>query len=166
VHDGTLGSSAHPEVPPYGVWRDERSVYIDVPGVKLADAGYKLGAEIASAYRSVVFMPLTVRADMNFAGHRFIVLFHPSPLGPTRIRNFTVAIINSPADPEMLRAALIGGLRTVYGQDRPIVESQRPQELPEDLSYELHIKGADAFFLVYRRFLFDLARELAVRACA
>ncbi len=44
-------------------------------------------------------------------------------------------------------------LDLVAEQDRLIVENQRPQDLPLDLSEELHLKGPDAGSLVYRRAL-------------
>ena len=47
-------------------------------------------------------------------------------------------------------------MRTVIGQDRVIVENQRPEELPIDLSEELHLKGPDAGTLEYRRMLGEL----------
>jgi len=40
-----------------------------------------------------------------------------------------------------------------FDQDRVIVERQRPEELPLDLSEELHLKGPDAGTLQYRRML-------------
>jgi len=50
------------------------------------------------------------------------------------------------------------------GQDRAIVCSQRPQELPFDLSAELHIRGADRVSLEYRKWLVELSHELAEKA--
>ena len=44
----------------------------------------------------------------------------------------------------------------INAQDRPIVESQRPEELPLDLAAELHLKGPDAVAVAYRRFLAEL----------
>jgi vanillate O-demethylase monooxygenase subunit len=41
-------------------------------------------------------------------------------------------------------------------QDRVVVESQRPEELPIDLSEELHIKGVDQASIEYRRWLLEL----------
>jgi phenylpropionate dioxygenase-like ring-hydroxylating dioxygenase large terminal subunit len=41
----------------------------------------------------------------------------------------------------------------VFGQDRRIVESQRPHEIPTDLRDELHLKVPDANALTYRRLL-------------
>ena len=47
----------------------------------------------------------------------------------------------------------------ILEQDRVVVESQRPAELPIDLSEELHIKGVDRVSIVYRRWLGEIAAE-------
>jgi phenylpropionate dioxygenase-like ring-hydroxylating dioxygenase large terminal subunit len=44
----------------------------------------------------------------------------------------------------------------VMEQDRLIVENQRPEELPLDLTEELHLRGSDAGGLAYRRMLRDM----------
>ena len=44
-------------------------------------------------------------------------------------------------------------------QDRAIVENQRPEELPLDLTEELHIKGPDAPALQYRKIMGELDVE-------
>ena len=41
--------------------------------------------------------------------------------------------------------------REVTEQDRRIVEAQRPEELPLDLSAELHLRGTDAAAVEYRQ---------------
>ena len=51
----------------------------------------------------------------------------------------------------------------ILEQDRPVVESQRPAELPLDLSAELHIRGADAVSVAYRRFIARLGVHDDVR---
>lgn len=48
---------------------------------------------------------------------------------------------------------------SVTEQDRRIVEAQRPEELPLDLSAELHLKGSDAPAVEYRRALARLGIE-------
>ena len=48
----------------------------------------------------------------------------------------------------------------VIGQDRPVVESQRPEQLPFDLSAELHIRGVDRASLEYRKWLIELTNKL------
>jgi phenylpropionate dioxygenase-like ring-hydroxylating dioxygenase large terminal subunit len=42
---------------------------------------------------------------------------------------------------------------TIMEQDRVIVESQRPEEIPTDLKDELHLKVPDASGIAYRRLL-------------
>jgi hypothetical protein len=44
----------------------------------------------------------------------------------------------------------------VAAQDRAIVEEQRPEELPVDLSEEMHVRGPDDPAVVYRRALRDI----------
>ena len=43
----------------------------------------------------------------------------------------------------------------IVGQDRPIVESQRPELLPLDLQAELHLRS-DRTAIAYRKWLTDL----------
>lgn len=43
----------------------------------------------------------------------------------------------------------------VMAQDQMVVENQRPEELPLDLTAELHLRGTDAGALAYRRMLRD-----------
>ena len=44
----------------------------------------------------------------------------------------------------------------IMKQDKIIVENQRPEELPLDLSAELHLKGTDAVAIEYRRLLSEV----------
>ena len=50
-------------------------------------------------------------------------------------------------------------METIYQQDFVVVGNQRPEELPLDLSEELHVKGPDAIALEYRRFPAELGVE-------
>jgi hypothetical protein len=50
-------------------------------------------------------------------------------------------------------------METVYRQDFVIVENQRPEELPLDLSEELHLKGPDAVALEYRKMMREIGVE-------
>ena len=107
-----------------------------------------------------VFMPLTCVLDLVFEdGKRYHLLFHPTPIGPKKIRNFTIASRDF-GNPEEREKELGDFVTRVYDQDQPVVESQRPEELPEDLSEEIHLKGIDTFSVDYRRWLLALADEL------
>ena len=50
-------------------------------------------------------------------------------------------------------------LRRIFEQDKRIVESQRPEELPLDLAEELHLRGPDTPALEYRRRLKQMGIE-------
>ena len=47
----------------------------------------------------------------------------------------------------------------IVRQDKPIVEGQRPEELPEDLAAEMYVKGADDAALDYRRWVLDIVKD-------
>ncbi len=49
-------------------------------------------------------------------------------------------------------ADLIAWQDTIFAQDRPIVESQRPELLPLDLQAELHLRS-DRTAIAYRKWL-------------
>jgi vanillate O-demethylase monooxygenase subunit len=165
VHDGYLGDVGHPEIPEHEVWREEgairmRAEYVEPAGTgRYASIG--LFDEVRTLVNWTVDMPVNVRnvARMD-NGFAHVLFFHPTPLGPKTTRNFTVAARNYATDPESMQREIVEFNRIIYEQDRPIVESQRPEELPVDLSYEMHLKGVDTFHLHYRTFLLDLAREL------
>lgn len=53
------------------------------------------------------------------------------------------------SDHEAVRAAIA----EIFNQDRRIVESQRPEQIPTDLRDELHLKVPDANAIMYRRLL-------------
>jgi phenylpropionate dioxygenase-like ring-hydroxylating dioxygenase large terminal subunit len=168
VHDGTLGSSDRPEIPEHDAWREGTCIRMTFRMTEPADAGkYESAgadvAEIGSTLNTWVHMPLTVLhlGELDIGGG-YILFFHPTPLGPKKIRNFTVggSKYEAGADPEQVRREIREFQAIVYAEDRPVVESQRPEELPEDLSYELHLKGVDTFHLQYRKWLLELSREL------
>jgi hypothetical protein len=45
----------------------------------------------------------------------------------------------------------------VIAAGKPVVEGQRPEELPIDLTAELHIRDADRVSIEYRKWLYELA---------
>ena len=63
---------------------------------------------------------------------------------------------SSESSSRLRRAEAMIFIQVIFAQDRVIVESQRPEELPVDLSEELHLKGPDGGTLQYRRMLREL----------
>ena len=171
VHPGVLGDRDHPEVPDHDVVREatwlkfgegdryephasadegrsqERDGLPFASGTVLADKVYRL------------FIPFTVLLDQRLPGDKhYLLFFSASPVGRKVTRCFTLMTRNYDLEPER-DEKFVEFNAVVVGQDRPIVESQRPEELPADLSDELHIRGVDRVSLEYRRWLIEIMRS-------
>ena len=94
-----------------------------------------------------VLLSLSVRLDQRLpGGHRFLLSLACSPLSARTYKLEPSAVTD-----------LAAFQAVILDQDRPIAESQRPEELPVDLSVELHIAGPDRASIAYRRRLAELA---------
>jgi vanillate O-demethylase monooxygenase subunit len=91
-------------------------------------------------------------------GNRFILFIAASPLSAKETRTFTWNARSYRLDPSN-DAELADFQRLILDQDQPITESQRPEELPIDLSEELHIAGPDQASIEFRRRLGKIAAQ-------
>lgn len=169
VHDGYLGDRSQPGVPEHRVWRADNQVrmLLDKPMAEPKDVAKNRSMANADGELEIiknyhVFMPLTVLLDSANGDNHYCLFFHPTPLGPKKVRNFTVGARNY-GSPDTIYDEMAGWNELVYGQDKPIVESQRPEELSEDLSLEMYVQNVDTFSLTYRKFLLELMDELDPR---
>ena len=158
IHDGVLASREHPEVPDHPVWRE---------GPELRFEGVRMEPEAAMETKATgdgpgdsrteyrLFMPFTIWLHQIYEdGKEFILFMSASPVGRADTRSFTFNARNYALDdPD---DAFIEFQELIVGQDRPVAESQRPEELPMDLSAELHIRGVDKISLEYRKWLVEL----------
>ena len=90
------------------------------------------------------------------AANHFVLFLACAPLTARSCRSFTWNARTYRLDPSA-DAELASFQALILDQDRPIAESQRPEELPVDLSQELHIAGPDKASIAYRRRLAELA---------
>jgi phenylpropionate dioxygenase-like ring-hydroxylating dioxygenase large terminal subunit len=173
VHDGVLGDRDHPEVPGHDVWREGGELrfgyddYVE-PGDIDKNEGLSSGKDesLVTQLRYRLAVPNTVLLEQTLPGGTYVLFFSVSPLGPRLVRNFTFMARNYQLnDPEEGDRKMLEFNALVIGQDQAIVESQRPQELPFDLSAELHIRGVDRVSLEYRKWLVELSRELGEPPC-
>ena len=165
IHDGVLGTRDRPEVPDHDVIREGGELrfaypdYIEPSHIEKNEGLAPTTEEIETDISYRLFMPFTVLLEQRVPGDKHYVLFFSvCPIGPKRIRNFTFMSRDYALDEETDQKMLEFN-ELVISQDRPIVESQRPEELPVDLSAELHVRGVDAISLQYRRWLIELARS-------
>jgi len=164
VHDGILGDRNHPEVPDHEVWREgaelRTAVDTEEPTAALRNRGRSATAEKVITHREYrIFIPNAawVNHVMSPPPRRYVLFMTVCPIAPKRTRTFTFVTRNFDLDsPDQ---QYVDNDTTIIGQDKPIVESQRPEELPVDLSAELHIRGADRVSVEYRKWLIEIAKE-------
>ncbi len=160
LHTGTFGNRERPEIPAYQLE--------DLPG----GAGYRFA--IRYPRRSVeahcddagtgqvedltldydLHLPFCTRLVIHFPdGTHYRIYNFAAPVSRRRCRIFM----------RMARDFDLGGSaetsedlqRRVLAEDQPMVEAQRPEEIPLDLTEEFHI-AADRLSAAYRRALRDL----------
>jgi vanillate O-demethylase monooxygenase subunit len=163
VHDGILGRRDRPEIEDHEVRRENGEIrfgyreFVEPSDISKNEGLQVAGEEFASSIFYRLFMPFTVLLEQPVPGGKHYVLFFSvCPTGPRTIRNFTFMARDYAPDEETDRKMLEFN-ELVVSQDRPIVESQRPEELPVDLSAELHVRAADRVSLEYRRWLIEIA---------
>ena len=147
VHDGVLGSRDDPEVPEHEVWRateSELQFYRKVREPIEGITGYESPDPMIDVeYKYRLTMPISIHFDRHYlpGESRYVLFMAVSPVGPKEARSFWFLARNyalGASDQEFLDFE-----HFVQEQDRPIVESQRPEMLPHDLTAELHVKAAD-----------------------
>jgi phenylpropionate dioxygenase-like ring-hydroxylating dioxygenase large terminal subunit len=163
VHDGILGDSEDAEIADYDVKRVGSEVRINAgPFIEFTDnvknealAG-SVGATYEAWKRYRVFMPNTMllHSSAGPSGEDYVLFVAVAPLAPKVVRCFTIQSRNYALDKDQEFRDLQA---VILGQDQPVVESQRPEELPDDLSAEMHVRGADAGTLEYRRWLIEIS---------
>lgn len=154
VHEGWLGAREHLEVPDYEVRHDA----LGRPGVPHYRAWQPQASSAATGgawvdYRYQLLSPLSALLQKQSAQavtDEAYVLW-TCPTGRESCRAwFSICTADAQADAEALRAFQ----QTIFAQDKPIVESQRPRELPLS-GGEVH-GAADRFSAAYRRWLRDI----------
>lgn len=167
VHPGVLGDRSKPLSPEHEVRDDGTTISFDIA---LEEPGASVKGDVRPGQKVqrdpttyTLHLPLSVTLDQRLPpsrerpnGNHFVLFLACAPLSARRCRSFTWNARTYQLDPAAdAELAAFQGL--ILDQDRPIAESQRPEELPIDLSEELHIAGPDKASIAYRRRLAELA---------
>jgi phenylpropionate dioxygenase-like ring-hydroxylating dioxygenase large terminal subunit len=156
VHEGSLGDREHPEIPDYRVedtatgmlatgcraWQPVSSIH--ATGGAMVDYTY----EVVGPY-TCVLTKAPEAARVAIAEFRESIALFVCPTGPESCR---VWIRMAMTDFESPDAAMRSFQDRIFGEDLPVVESQRPKRLPLDPRAELH-SAADKSSAAYRRYL-------------
>ena len=112
------------------------------------------GIPVDAKYSYHVSRPFTAYFSKDTGeGILFCMILTLTPLAPDDCLVWLHVAINF--GDNLTDEEIIDRQDTVFAQDKWIVESQRPPEIPLDLSAELHIR-ADKFSVAYRRWISDL----------
>jgi phenylpropionate dioxygenase-like ring-hydroxylating dioxygenase large terminal subunit len=143
VHPNMLGDRRYPRYPDANPTVGEQGLTYDIPDER---------NDTVRHYRVTLPFSLTITVTHNHpGGHDYSMLF---ACAPTSTRQTTQWFFTSrnwdlhKPDEDWYKFDEI-----VMEQDRLIVEGQRPELLPLDLTEELHLKGSDSASLEYRRAL-------------
>jgi phenylpropionate dioxygenase-like ring-hydroxylating dioxygenase large terminal subunit len=151
IHTGTFGNRENPVVAPYDVQPTATGFRVEYPYLAANPAGSALGGD-ATIQRWMTYdlhLPFACRLTLDFGDNRRHVIFDaPTPVSRRRTRIFFFIARNF--DPQVPARSLLDWENKILAEDKPIVESQRPEELPVDLSEEFHIR-ADRFATAYRQ---------------
>jgi phenylpropionate dioxygenase-like ring-hydroxylating dioxygenase large terminal subunit len=151
VHEGTLGERGQPTVPDYRVEPDAHGR----PGVPAYRAWQPRASSAADGgawvdYRYQVLGPtsalLTKQADGAAPREAYALWVAPTSEERCRVW-FTLFTTDTVRSDDDLRAFQ----DTIFRQDQPVLESQRPKRLPSP-DQELH-GAADRLSIAYRRWL-------------
>ena len=155
VHHGTFADRNNPVVPAYAVhWNDDGTLVSDyVSDVANIPHGTVLASPVPEGFlwRRLfeVQFPFFPRLTIFFPDDRQLCLLNcASPMSARMTRLFVPIVRNFGHGGDL--APVYEFNRRVFDEDRVIVETQHPEDLPLDLMQEAHIK-ADRASIAYRQ---------------
>lgn len=162
VHVGYTELADGPVVKPYEVNRTERGLrYAYDDGHLLRE--YTVDVPfIVHDRKSVVKVGTGAtwsdRPDSK-TGDATILTFIASPVQDMETRIYVFVSRNHSLDKD--DEGFTGGFDAIMGQDRVIVETQRPEQIPIEVKEELHLRVPDAAGIMYRRVLREIDKAEA-----
>jgi phenylpropionate dioxygenase-like ring-hydroxylating dioxygenase large terminal subunit len=155
VHPGLLGDPERPVVPNHEVRTEGHVLHYEIvrPEAPNTDDFPVFANEERETperrSRYELHLPYTIVLRLGWGGDEgMLYLFASQPAAPDRCRGFLLIGRNYNLDQP---ASVLQDFEDViFGQDRRVVESQRPEQVPFDLAAELHLKF-DAVAVAYRR---------------
>lgn len=159
VHGGLLGTEERALVEPYEVMDlEEEGLFYAFEQEEPSEL-YGKGGSQRIRYEYYLYMPFTIhlRKVDTASGETTVISMVASPTTAKTTDLYLWIVRNHSFDhPD---AEFKDFTDVIMEQDRVVVESQRPEELPVELREELHVKVPDAASIAYRR---QLAKYAAV----
>ena len=157
VHEGLLGVPDYAEIPEHRVHHIGNTLKSDPIDIFQPDPDGR-GKALTNRYVYEVLAPTTARfrkTDPD-TGEVFSMLLHATPTAAGE--TLAYALLSRNYDLDAPDETYIDFQNTLMAQDKRIIESQRPENLPLDLQAELHLKS-DRLAIAYRKYLNELGVE-------
>ena len=154
VHTGTLGRVPHTTVAPYRVEEDPQTHELWALDCHFyqPQASASAGGGIDAQYRYRVMQPFSAalyKSSPNHPGASDVIGLFIQPLDEERVVAHCLLVL---FEDQLGDAELIAFQHMIFGQDKPILESQRPRRLPLVGHLEAHMR-CDLACVSYRRWL-------------
>ncbi|MDA1325680.1 MAG: aromatic ring-hydroxylating dioxygenase subunit alpha [Proteobacteria bacterium] len=154
VHPGILGNVENvPLIPSREVKESDNGFYFEYHS-ECADRVNKSKMTSNLLTYDVVLPYSLYHENVTPSGERVLDLFYCTPVSENESIRFMLVARNFALDEPSETFAKF--TLSVWEQDRIIVESQRPTEVPIDLGAEVHIHGPDGPSVLYRRMLGEM----------
>lgn len=151
VHEGYLGDTSHREIGDYQVHWEEDRIYSDEIAIYQPDPDGS-GIPKYVYYTYEILRPFTVlftKKDRE-TNQEMTILLTIRPVDENK--SIAYGILSFNYDPGLSDEEIVQFQNLIFAQDKPIVENQKPEELPLDLQVELSLV-CDRMSIAYRQYL-------------
>jgi phenylpropionate dioxygenase-like ring-hydroxylating dioxygenase large terminal subunit len=154
AHPGTLGNrDAVPTIPHREVAERDGAFYFECTSE--VSSRTEPGKVTSNRLTYDIVLPFWLYHENIYPnGDRVIDLFFVTPTSERESTRYMVVGRNFSLDQPPDK--LIAFTDAIWEQDRLLIESQRPEELPVDWNAELHVRGPDGPSMVYRKKLIEM----------
>lgn len=158
VHEGYLGTATHTEIGDYRVHQTTRGIHSDEIAIYQPDPD-GTGQAKTVYYTYEIFDPLTVKFTKTDPtnGNAMSMLLTIQPVNDEL--SIAYGIMGFNYEMNMVDDEINHFQDIIFSQDKPIVENQKPEDLPLDLQTELSLK-VDRMSIAYRKYLVELGVTL------
>ena len=160
AHAATFGNADHPEVLPYKVARTPHGLYFDV-SIPMLDASTFAAPQRYTGVRSEyeLTFPYATRLSLHFSRGIEHMCDVASPMSARKTRIYILK--SRDHDQHLPLTEWVQFQEAVNEEDRAMVESQTPVQLPLDRSTEWHL-ASDRFSVAYRQYWLDVGMSCAL----
>ena len=153
IHTDTFGNPSTPQIPDYQVEHLDNGIVHEIPYLEVFKKRDGTLIEAPMHYQLQINFPFISTLTTKHENKEIQYILHDvaSPISAKESRIFQ---ITSASDEFVDKEEYIKFQTAVNSEDIPFVESQRPEELPLDISEEIHFP-ADQMSIQYRKALIE-----------